>query len=151
MQQEYPPAAREAAVQRDWAAREVYKAVETASRKKFYGVSMLPYPSGKLHMGHVRNYTINDVLIRQMRMKGFNTLMPMGWDALGLPAENAAIAHGIAPAQWTYRNNAAIKQCSRMNRSSTGAAGVQAHWWRNAKSRCTTCALRAMPTHCWQT
>src|SRR5260364_98000 len=85
MQQKYPPAALEAAVQRDWAAREVYKAVETASRKKFYGVSMLPYPSGKLHMGHVRNYTINDVMIRQMRMKGFNTLMPMGWDALACP------------------------------------------------------------------
>src|SRR5260364_120695 len=108
MQQKYPPAGLKAAVHSDWAGREAYKAVERASRKKCYGVSMLPYPSGKLHMGHVRNYTINDVMIRQMRMKGFNTLMPMGWDAFGLPAENAAIAHGIAPAQWTYRNIAAM-------------------------------------------
>ncbi|CCD28913.1 Leucyl-tRNA synthetase (Leucine--tRNA ligase) (LeuRS) [Candidatus Glomeribacter gigasporarum BEG34] len=129
MQQKYPPAALEAAVQRDWAAREVYKAVETASRKKFYGVSMLPYPSGKLHMGHVRNYTINDVMIRQMRMKGFNTLMPMGWDAFGLPAENAAIAHGIAPAQWTYRNIAAMKKQLQ-------ALGLAIDWSREI----TTCA-----------
>src|SRR5260364_152998 len=129
MQQKYPPAALEAAVQRDWAAREVYKAVETASRKKFYGVSMLPYPSGKLNMGHVRNYTINDVMIRQMRMKGFNTVMPMGWDAFGLPAENAAIAHGIAPAKWTYRNIAAMK-------TQLQALGLAIDWSREI----TTCA-----------
>src|SRR5260363_75952 len=100
MQQKYPPAALEAAVQRDWAAREVYKAVETASSKKFYGVSMLPYPSGTLYMGHVGNYTLNHVMIRQMRMKGFNPLMPMGWDPFCRTAENASITHGIAPAQW---------------------------------------------------
>ncbi len=110
MQHKYRPAELEAAMQRDWAEREIYKALETDSKKKFYCVSMLPYPSGKLHMGHVRNYTINDVMVRQMRMKGLNTLMPMGWDAFGLPAENAAIAHGIAPAQWTYRNIAAMKK-----------------------------------------
>ncbi len=128
MQHKYRPTELEAAVQRDWAKRNVYKALETDSRKKFYCVSMLPYPSGKLHMGHVRNYTISDVMVRRMRAKGFNTLMPMGWDAFGLPAENAAIAHGIAPAQWTYRNIAAMKKQLQ-------ALGLAVDWSREI----TTC------------
>ena len=93
-----------------WSARDAYRVTEDASRKKFYACSMLPYPSGKLHMGHVRNYTINDMLTRYLRMKGYNVLMPMGWDAFGLPAENAAIKNGVPPAKWTYDNIAYMKQ-----------------------------------------
>jgi len=119
MNEKYVPEEVESGAQAHWLARDAYRvrepsgaaggAADLTARPKFYACSMLPYPSGKLHMGHVRNYTINDMMSRYLRMKGMNVLMPMGWDAFGLPAENAAIDNQVPPAQWTRANIADMK------------------------------------------
>jgi leucyl-tRNA synthetase len=124
----YRPADIESAAQAHWASVQGFRAREDASKPKFYCVSMLPYPSGVLHMGHVRNYTINDMMYRHLRMKGYNTLMPMGWDAFGLPAENAAMKGRVPPAKWTYDNIAYMKRQMQ-------AVGLAIDWSREL----TTC------------
>jgi leucyl-tRNA synthetase len=127
----YDHRAVEAAARTHWRGIDAYRAIENDPRfpkGKFYACSMLPYPSGKLHIGHVRNYTINDVMYRYLRMKGHNVLMPMGWDAFGLPAENAAIKNRVAPAAWTYGNIADMKRQMQ-------AMGLAIDWSREV----TTC------------
>jgi leucyl-tRNA synthetase len=109
MSPDFDPRAIESRARDAWRASDAYRVDEDPSREKFYACSMLPYPSGRLHMGHVRNYTINDMMARQLRRAGKNVLMPMGWDAFGLPAENAAMKNGVPPAQWTRENIAAMK------------------------------------------
>ncbi len=121
MQETYNPQQLEPAVQSLWKQHDVYRMPEDSPKEKFYCLSMLPYPSGQLHVGHVRNYTIGDVVARFKRMEGFNVLHPMGWDAFGLPAENAAIANGVPPAQWTYQNIAQM-------RSQLDALGFSFDW-----------------------
>ncbi|MEY3739627.1 MAG: hypothetical protein RLZZ192_303, partial [Pseudomonadota bacterium] len=129
MQERYQPNAVEAAAHANWDSRDAYLVTEGAKnaagelKPKFYACSMLPYPSGKLHMGHVRNYTINDMMARQLRMRGYNVLMPMGWDAFGMPAENAAIKSNVPPAKWTYDNIAYMKKQMK-------AMGLAIDWTR---------------------
>ena len=101
---EYNPGEVEAAAQAFWETNSSFVAQEDSEREKFYCLSMFPYPSGRLHMGHVRNYTIGDVVSRYQRMQGKNVMQPMGWDAFGLPAEGAALKHGLPPAKWTRDN-----------------------------------------------
>ncbi|MEO8133581.1 MAG: class I tRNA ligase family protein, partial [Betaproteobacteria bacterium] len=122
----YDPKSVEAAAQSHWQVIDAYRAVEHDPRfpkGKYYACSMLPYPSGRLHIGHLRNYTINDVMYRYLRMQGYNVLMPMGWDAFGLPAENAAIENKVPPAAWTYDNIAHMKEQMR-------AMGLAIDWSR---------------------
>jgi leucyl-tRNA synthetase len=123
MQERYEPAAVEQAAQDYWEQHQSFVVSEDASREKFYCLSMFPYPSGRLHMGHMRNYTIGDTLARFMRMQGRNVLQPMGWDAFGLPAENAAIANRVAPAKWTRDNIAYMRAQLR-------SLGVAIDWTR---------------------
>src|SRR6056300_1475783 len=120
---EYNPAEIEDFIQKSWKKNNSYKASPSPTKEKFYCLSMFPYPSGKLHMGHVRNYTIGDVISRFKRLNGFNVMQPMGWDAFGLPAENAAIQNQTLPDEWTFGNISSMK--SQLN-----SLGLSLDWGR---------------------
>ncbi|MGK9066659.1 leucine--tRNA ligase [Stutzerimonas chloritidismutans] len=128
MHEQYQPREIEAAAQSHWDAQKSFEVSEQAGKDTFYCLSMFPYPSGKLHMGHVRNYTIGDVIARYQRMQGKNVLQPMGWDAFGMPAENAAMKNKVAPAKWTYENIAYMK-------AQLKSLGLAVDWTREV----TTC------------
>ena len=128
MQEQYSPREIEAAAQSHWDAQKSFVVSEQPGKETFYCLSMFPYPSGKLHMGHVRNYTIGDVISRYQRMQGKNVLQPMGWDAFGMPAENAAMKNKVAPAKWTYENIEYMK-------SQLKSLGLAVDWTREV----TTC------------
>ncbi len=128
MHEQYQPREIEAAAQSHWDAQKSFEVSEQAGKDTFYCLSMFPYPSGKLHMGHVRNYTIGDVIARYQRMQGKNVLQPMGWDAFGMPAENAAMKNQVAPAKWTYENIAYMK-------AQLKSLGLAVDWTREV----TTC------------
>ena len=110
MEEKYEPQGIERKWQARWQTENLFRVTEDKNRPKYYLLEMFPYPSGNIHMGHVRNYTIGDVVARYKRMCGFNVLHPMGWDAFGMPAENAAIANQTHPAKWTYANIATMRR-----------------------------------------
>ena len=128
MPNDYQPETLEASVQKTWEKAALFHAALSSSKPRFYCLSMMPYPSGELHMGHVRNYVIGDVIARYERMRGKNVMQPMAWDAFGLPAENAAIARKLAPNQWTRNNIDAM-------RSQLKTLGLSYDWSREI----TTC------------
>ncbi|HHX77557.1 MAG TPA: class I tRNA ligase family protein, partial [Firmicutes bacterium] len=123
----YNPREIEPKWQEFWQKHDFYKVRRDKGKKKFYCLEMFPYPSGNLHMGHMRNYSIGDVLARYLTMQGYNVLHPMGWDAFGLPAENAAIKKGVHPSDWTYANIAEMKRQQR-------AVGLSYDWSREVTS-----------------
>ena len=110
MNDQYNPQEIESQIQQEWQEQKTFQASKDSSKEKFFCLAMMPYPSGQLHMGHIRNYTLADVIAHYQRMQGKNVLQPISWDAFGLPAENAAIKHAVPPAKWTRENIAAMKK-----------------------------------------
>ena len=146
MQEFYDPAVIERAAQNYWDSTRAFAATEDSAKPKYYCLFMFPYPSGRLHMGHVRNYTIGDVLSRFMRMQGRNVLQPMGWDAFGLPAENAAMQNNVPPAKWTRDNIAYMKRQLQ-------SLGLALDWRRELSRpviRPTTAGTSGCSCGCWR-